>query len=1488
MLASLPESAPAHDTPADKSDIAQTVRQSVMAEQVSHNVVNVPESASGLSPLVDVVANHTSTPAAESGNNNQTTPNSTEASDVSKPQINHSAEAKSSGNEGLDAGQATAEPSAGDAVAKPDNIPAIATPSDANQTGSSDQELPTLNGVHDAASLGSAIEDGGSQDVSAVNSDSEISKGESKDGHLHVRANSVKKPATFSKISVTKNFLAKSASTVPAAVKTGERGKGHSSLHESRTNTFAAAPVNPAAPPAAKPRLIAKTGASIRELQKARQNAESPSGPDASSVWNKNRPTAPPPPKQFTDEELKQQYGIHLATRLQSDENGKESKWADIDEDEDDWVPEAVTWIDGTKSALTHADNVPVSKESKPAEAATTKPAESAKPTLTAVKKEPSGPPKTILKPGAAAQAKQLGTTSQSSGGEKATLKAKSPAPPSKSPWATLPPVDKQSPIILPAQTATAPPPFASQDARAYDSSMAPHPAREIAADTFDRSWREGEGGSRELFNSVSGRYEPAPEAGRRASRPDPYARKPSVLLRSSQGGTDHPEPSPAFQTRSGSQTDGAPSWAARRRGSSVSQSGMMAPRRMSINRGSEPFAAHDRRPSVAVSHDNRASPIVNKAEPAQNMFSQQDAWSQQMPPPPAAGAGEELEDPVKIQDRIMKESRELARKRRQEKEQHDEDERKERLKEKMAKLAGAGQSRQERQAKEAAAKEAAASAPKPASNDLTESNKPVDSSDDKITKSKDSEKTAASGLAVEAPADAPKTTSVEAAISRVPAPDKIELPSPATKVESADLPPRSISEHMQRQAPRGPLSPKANARVPFQQAVSSPYRAPNSAFSSPGERKQQPFGRSPMVGNNDGFSPWPSAGSGNVWGTAGIGNGVFESASAFAPMPMMTQQGSSLPPPPGMGRPENATRVSSQGLGSEPRSQSLQPTHAADQARSFAPPGMEGRPDHFMSQSRPNGASPGPGMGRQQRVPGPIAPPSRAQPPMQALPSDDRRINAWKTAAQQTLPAEYVNAANASIPNSHDDAPSAPREDTFKETFKQTTRGRLGGPRKFEKAEFTIHDAQGSRSVTSLPPAPPSTQTQPAVPVPTASPLSHPWKQAAENTVRLPNGSMNPAHGGAHVQQLPIGHPHARPQPAPVGTPRRVKVVAEPLPPTVNSREPPPPETATHPAYAGNANHPHVRLPRSKPVVKLPPPSAVATSPQPSVVMPPRQHWGPPGAMRPIVQNVAWQARFNGLFNRTNISTETPPSPPKTPPKMHDAALVVASSSKTAIRDNSNAVGATVSLPQTQLSTQHTTPEGFLIDDSNDVTSKDTIEQMFNEELSFGSKPLTRIPRNVGYPEAGSKTNHNLFDMRAEDLPKPTETQSKAQYDIIQVHYRNFKGCFVKMPGVKTKHNPIFWKKSLPNKGINKPRAKPTIPREYAASSQTSTAPNGSSNAGSKKTSSQKVPTASTTATPQYKSPAPTASDNATPASKRGGFKAPRGRGQNAPVKSA
>jgi hypothetical protein len=160
-------------------------------------------------------------------------------------------------------------------------------------------------------------------------------------------------------------------------------------------------------------------------------------------------PAAPPPePKRFTDEELKQRYGIHLATRLQSDDPGKEKNWADIDDDDDDWAPETIEWTDGTKITLPQADEVPVSppevpapppvlKDLKPVDVPKSKspaPTQSASPTI---KPSGFGSGRTglVLK-GAA---------------EKPTLVAKPPGPPTpvKSPWAALPPVDKVAPVAI-------------------------------------------------------------------------------------------------------------------------------------------------------------------------------------------------------------------------------------------------------------------------------------------------------------------------------------------------------------------------------------------------------------------------------------------------------------------------------------------------------------------------------------------------------------------------------------------------------------------------------------------------------------------------------------------------------------------------------------------------------------------------------------------------------------------------------------------------------------------------------------------------------------------------------------------------------------------------------------------------------------------------------------------------------------------------------
>ncbi|KAK5121482.1 hypothetical protein LTR85_005315 [Meristemomyces frigidus] len=1447
-----------------------------MAEQVSHHVVNQNESA-GASALAGVAAHPIDIDTAAEGT--QTTSNP--ATDLTIPETENLTTADSSaitpaGDD--EAAAVAAEPSAGEAGAAAAEAPAAQEQSIEVQGG-----LPNV--LQDANSGEEGSADHG------ANSDTDGSKGDSteqkKEGNHHVRTNSVKKPTTFSRVSVTKSFMAKTASPTPAAAAIG-----------SKPNALNAAP-QPAA--AARPRLVAKTVA-LKGMQKPRAGSESASGPDASKVWNKNQPVAPPPPKQFTDEELKQQYGIHLATRLQTDESGQESKWADIDEDEDDWAPEAVVWMDGTKSTITPAEAAAPQLEQRPEVPQAVKPVEGAKPSLAVKRPSEMGPPKTILKPGIALAAKlQNGAAGNGSSTDKPSLKAKSPAPtPAKSPWAALPPVEHVSPIIPPVQQTVQPSALPSQDARSYEPQPPPQPTREIAADTFERSWREGEGAPRELFNSANGRYEPAPEGRRSSVKPDGPSRKPAVLQRPSQVGQSPAEPSAAFQTRTSSQSEGT--WP-RRRGSSVSQGSQPPGRRMSVSRPSDlpPTFERERRQSTVTGHDMHASPRSARLEPTKPNFIQQSAWDQQMPPKPEPGT--EAETPVQVQDRIMREKREEAKKRKMEKEEHDEKQKQERLKARLAGLEGAGKSRKEREAEAAAAAAAKATAPSKPS----EPSAPVDRPAAPL---KPAEASAAAAPALEDQTLPPPP--VSAAAQQSPVEEKLPSPLPPQPQQPAGLPERPVSsaDQAQRQAPRAHLSPRANARAPFGQQQ-SPYRPPQSSYSSPGDRKQQPFGRSPLT-NSDAFSGWnTTAPNGNVWGTAGIGNGTFEKASSFAPMPMSQQ---TLPPPPGMGRPSpSSSRISPpQVFGQDARSPSLQHQQLAEQQRTFPPPGIESRPETGWGQSRTNGVSPAPGMGRQTHLPGPIAPPSRAQQQQQQTPVlRPDPLSAWNNAAA-TLPHQYAADANAAERKQKDAIPGPLRDNTFRETFKQAsaTQGRLGGPRRFDKTEYTVHDAEGSRSVSTLSPAPPSTQTQPIGPVPTASP-NDPWKQA-ENTVKIPDGSLNPAHGGLPVQQAPIGPPTTQEAP-PTAYQGQVNFPAGPLPdvaPASKDQSPPPPETSDHPVNDGDARHPNVKLPPPPPRVRLPPASPAQTHTsmqQPPVSMPQRpvQVWGPPGVARPLVMNEDWQARFNGLFNRAPMTTEVPPSPPRTPPKAQGPALAVAASSRTAMDDVPAAEAATVSLPQYAVK-KNVTDEGFTIDDSEDIVSKPTIDPIFTEELSHGSLPNVNVPKHAIYdPDVCGNSKYNMLKMATNSkFPQRTvETQTgvdlTAGPNLTFYFHKHPQGYFIKLPGTKLTNRLVKTAVAGNRKASamqqqqheRKPSAKfapgKAAGKEVKANSNkgsgaSSPAMNGTpTNAGSRKTSFQKA------VTPVPASPAPVTSP-ATAQESAGRKQGKWTRRSNAPVSKA
>ncbi|KAL2682903.1 hypothetical protein Neosp_007363 [[Neocosmospora] mangrovei] len=413
-----------------------------------------------------------------------------------------------------------------------------------------------------------------SADASASGgSDTEASKADGvkgKDGDKgHGRTgSSVKKPATFKAVSVNKTFLAAKANASSASAKTTDKPPPSSSTPPTGSATLSSS----------RPRLIAKTGSSTRDSSPrfSGANGGKPGGaPDASAVWNKNRPAPTPEPKKLTDEELKK-YGIHMASRLNEDDAQGQNKWADIDDDDDDWAPEAITWGDGTKTTLPHPDEHPPPSSDNGSVASKGKGLD---------KPRSPAPPVSISSPLAKSSnlAQGKGLVLKSGSQDKPSLVAKPPAPPApiKSPWATLPPVEKASPIAEQAQLARPGHP-------SHYKGMPPPLPKEIAADDFNRSaWRDGSShGNRELYNSHSGRYEPVLDNRRGSFRMEQHPKHPSLLQRPPP--SDYPaEPSGAFQTNRVSQD--APF--GRRRGSSnvSGGSGSFMQRMNKGNEGSMP-----------------------------------------------------------------------------------------------------------------------------------------------------------------------------------------------------------------------------------------------------------------------------------------------------------------------------------------------------------------------------------------------------------------------------------------------------------------------------------------------------------------------------------------------------------------------------------------------------------------------------------------------------------------------------------------------------------------------------------------------------------------------------------------------------------------------------------------------------------------------------------------------------------------------------------
>ncbi|KAI9871009.1 MAG: hypothetical protein M1830_003537, partial [Pleopsidium flavum] len=610
----------------ERSRAAATDSRLVMAEQSIHDVVNQARSVGDPSPS-DVSAlkpNH----STAVGDNERTTA-STDIPEISssgtdkhpdaieddiEPRINGTAENVDGNGHSARKGINLQGPNG-----VVDEEPALHTNGESEETAINE----------DAMILQAFGEASGGSDTDTSRADvAELSDKGLTEGKHHGRSNSMKKPTSFKAVSVTKNFLAKAtAGSAPA----------------SKGSTDKAASTNTSIQPTPRPRLVAKSGSGLRDATPKSTHSASKtgrgSGPDPNQVWNKNRPVQPPPPKQFTDEELKQQYGIHLATRLQADGEGKEAKWADIDDDEDDWAPETIEWNDGTKITLAHTENVPGPVEEQTAvTAAKDTQVEADKARAPAPKQLSSvGPNATILKVGSSSGAQpKLGSLILKGPSEKPTLVAKPTVPtPVKSPWAPLPPVDKIPPVpINPPQQQSPAPRFGQRDPHGFDSMPPPpSPAKEIAADDFNRSWRDHHAGnSRELFNSQSGRYEPVNDARRGSIRNEQNFRPPSLLQRPLQNDQQGPaEPSAAFQTSRSSAIQDMSAWNRRRTSSNVSGGSGSYGRRMSFSKGQElPSIPSDDHQQRRGSHPSGTSDRV--ASPG-NMTTSVDQSQQQYPP---------------------------------------------------------------------------------------------------------------------------------------------------------------------------------------------------------------------------------------------------------------------------------------------------------------------------------------------------------------------------------------------------------------------------------------------------------------------------------------------------------------------------------------------------------------------------------------------------------------------------------------------------------------------------------------------------------------------------------------------------------------------------------------------------------------------------------------------------------------------------------------
>jgi hypothetical protein len=997
-----------------------------------------------------------------------------------------------------------------------------------------------------------------------------------------------------------------------------------------------------------------------------------------------------------------------MTSRIQADGEGKESKWADIDDDEDDWAPETIEWGDGTKVTVNQADAIPAASQGGKPEPTTADEGEPAQPVkiMSPLTTTTIGPNATVLRLGASAERQQAQKAAilQKGPTEKPIQTiTKAPAPPpSKSPWAPLPPVEKVSPIAINPQLSMPPPAryFNNQGSLQSPSGMTSQsPAKEISADDFNRSWRDSQNSQpRELYMPNSGRYEAVNENRRRGSRNDQGFRAPAVLQRPSQSDQHTPaEPSAAFQThRSSTEQDRAP-WARRRASSNLSATSGQYGRRMSVTKPGDrdlsavsSEAVQERRGSHATvtdsvdSQDMAPPPAPNAAYrpqgfsptqpmPRQPSFSADQLQTNAPPPAPAA----DLDTERALQKQLMREKRELAIKRRQEEEARLEAEKKERIRLKLEAM-GPPPEKAKQQEAPVATQEALFSAPESAPLIQTLPKPPIPEPSGQPTQY---------GMMKLHPPDVSRTS---ASIDQQ-AEMAIPVPPPSDNSRPLGEPAFSVRK----------TSPTITNGV---RPTSDPQPTKLSRDAPLDDRGTQTSKASSMA--SESRSPWPSSRVDhrppptNLWGpptnNKALGNGTFDQSLAGFP----SREFGPREPAWKNGRlaaersPQLMSATSHVPMDRTPSLPSFPPSEQS-------PLAANSEVDSILPQSRP----------------APIGPPQAQQGSQRWQASPKIRPGATAVAAWNNFPAVVAQEDRAESERAQQELAIRREEEartgvrkapqyTFNETWKQVESGDEAGQRQITGV------AQSNFNPSML------TGTQ----------------FGAVGSLPVTDLGSRPVNG------LPLRSSRFFPQPADTmsGQNRRAVTYSHPEP---SSGSPPPPFAeefgSPHPAYDGDFHHPIVHLPPTKPVVKLPPPTpstppsvstlpvrppavpaplsfaaAVKTQPAPQPLPPPPPQPQPSlrAVSTPIVATASWQDRFNGLFGRQTL------------PERKDQVLAVTSSSKEPLDVLPINLSASVSLPQL---------EDDILKDAGKVTSKDVEdeEEIFEDRVT-GDLPTIKIPQ--------------------------------------------------------------------------------------------------------------------------------------------------------------